>query len=255
MGESAAGAACAPWAGVAEGAAGGFWPQARAGRVARATASEATRGRDLDMEAMYHAGVPTPATKKLGVRSGVGLVAANMIGAGVFLSAGFMAQDMAPGPILLAWVAGAVLALCGAVAYGAVARLVPRSGGEYRYLSELLHPAVGYLGGWASLLVGFSAPVAMDALAAGAFASTIVPGLHPTWAGAAMVVLLTAFHAVGFRASARTQNLLVAVKALLLVGFVGVGLTLGARGWPTWTPPHAQPGFPIGPFASSLFYI
>jgi APA family basic amino acid/polyamine antiporter len=188
------------------------------------------------MALMYHAAVRTASTlPKLHLASGVGMVAANMIGAGVFLSAGFMAQDMGPGQILLAWVAGAVLALCGAVAYGAVARLVPRSGGEYRYLSELLHPAVGYLGGWASLLVGFSAPVAMDALAAGAFASTIIPGLHPTWAGAGMVVLLTGFHAVGFRASFRTQNLLIAVKA--------------------WTPPNAQPGFPLGPFASSLFYI
>jgi APA family basic amino acid/polyamine antiporter len=183
------------------------------------------------------------------------MVAANMIGAGVFLSAGFMAQDMGPGHILLAWAVGATLALCGAVSYGAVARLVPRSGGEYRYLSELLHPAVGYLGGWASLLIGFSAPVAMDALAAGAFASTIFPSLHPTWVGAGFVVLLTAFHAVGFRSSARTQNLLIVVKGTLLAGFVGVGLYLGARGWPTWTPPHALPGFPLAPFASSLFYI
>jgi APA family basic amino acid/polyamine antiporter len=208
------------------------------------------------MALMYHAAVRTASTPpKLRLASGVGMVAANMIGAGVFLSAGFMAQDMGPGHILLAWVAGAILALCGAVAYGAVARLVPRSGGEYRYLSELLHPAVGYLGGWASLLVGFSAPVAMDALAAGAFASTIFPGLHPTWAGAGFVVLLTGFHAVGFRASFRTQNLLILVKATLLVGFVGVGLFLGARAWPSWTPPNAQPGFPLGPFASSLFYI
>ncbi len=208
------------------------------------------------MALMYHAAVRTASTlPKLHLASGIGMVAANMIGAGVFLSAGFMAQDMGPGHILLAWGVGAVLALCGATAYGAVARLVPRSGGEYRYLSELLHPAVGYLGGWASLLIGFSAPVAMDALAAGAFASTIVPTLNPTWAGAAFVVALTAFHAVGFRSSARTQNLLVLVKALLLAGFVGVGLILGARGWPTWTPPHPRAGFPFGPFASSLFFI
>ena len=183
------------------------------------------------------------------------MVAANMIGSGVFVSAGYMALDMGPGQILLAWVAGAVLALCGAVAYGAVARLVPRSGGEYRYLSELLHPAVGYLGGWASLLVGFSAPLALDAVLAGAFATTIFPSLHPTWAAASMVVLLTGFHAIGFRSSARTQNLLIVVKATLLIGFVGVGLTLGSHSWPTWTPPHAQAAFPLSPFASSLFYI
>lgn len=200
---------------------------------------------------------PPPPAPKLRLASGVGLVAANMIGAGVFLSAGFMAQDMGPGPILLAWVAGALLALCGAVTYGAVARLVPRSGGEYRYLSELVHPAAGYLAGWASLLVGFSAPIAVDALAAGAFARTVAPGLDPTLAGAALVVLLTLFHAAGFRTSTRTQDVLVVVKAALLAGFVLVGLGLGARAWPTWQPPAAPPGggFPLGAFAGSLFFI
>jgi len=217
---------------------------------------------------MYHAAVPTasnapPAAApvaatpapKLRLASGVGLVAANMIGAGVFLSAGFMAQDMGPGPILLAWVVGAGLALCGAVAYGAVARLVPRSGGEYRYLSELLHPAAGYLAGWASLLVGFSAPIAVDALAAGAFAQTVLPSLDPTWTGAAFVVLLTLAHATGFRASTRTQNALIVVKALLLAGFVAVGLAAGASAWPAWTPPAGGAAFPLVPFAGSLFFI
>jgi APA family basic amino acid/polyamine antiporter len=70
-----------------------------------------------------------------------------------------------------------------------------------------------------------------------------------------MVVLLTAFHAVGFRTSFRTQYLLIAVKALLLLGFVGVGLYLGSRAWPGWIPPHAEPGFPLSPFAGSLFYV
>src|SRR5262245_64768848 len=96
-----------------------------------------------------------PETRHLGLGSGIGLVVANMVGAGVFLSAGFMAQDMGPGPILLAWVTGALIALCGAKAYAQVAEWVPRSGGEHRFLSELLHPAAGCLAGRSSLLPGF----------------------------------------------------------------------------------------------------
>jgi APA family basic amino acid/polyamine antiporter len=200
---------------------------------------------------------PMNARTKLTLWPGVGIVAANMIGAGVFLSAGFMAQDMGPGPILAAWVVGAILALSGARAYAEVARLVPRSGGEYRYLSELIHPALGYLAGWASLLVGFSAPIAADAVAAGDFAKTVFPGLSAQWMGAAFVVALSALHALGLRSSARAQNLLVVVKVLLLAGFVGVGLLLGSRAWPTWTPPGAHPGagFPLDAFAGSLFFI
>lgn len=194
-------------------------------------------------------------TRHLGLASGVGLVVANMVGAGVFLSAGFMAQDMGPGAILLAWLVGAVIALCGAKAYSQVAAWVPRSGGEYRFISELLHPALGYLAGWASLLLGFSAPIAVNAIAAGAFAATIVPGLEPKLTGVVAIAVLTALHAVGLRTSRLTQNALVVVDGLLLLGFVGVGLLLGSHDWPSWTPPNASAGFPLDAFVRSLFFI
>src|SRR5262245_60580727 len=194
-------------------------------------------------------------TRHLGLLSGIGLVVSNMVGAGVFLSAGFMAQDMGPGAILLAWLTGAVIALCGAKAYAQVATWVPRSGGEYRFLSELLHPALGYLAGWASLLLGFSGPIAVNAHAAGAFAATIFPGLDPKAVGVTLVVGLTALHVAGLRTSRLTQNALVVVDAVLLLGFVGVGLALGHNQWPTWSPPNPSPGFPLQPFVGSLFFI
>ena len=178
-----------------------------------------------------------------------------MIGAGVLLSTGFMAQSMGPGAILLAWAVGAALALAGARAYAAVSQLVPRSGGEYRYLSELMHPSLGYAAGWASLLVGFSAPIAVDALAAGAFAKTLSGSLDPRWVGAGLILALTVMHIAGLKASVRGQNLLVAVKAALIVGFVGLGLLGGNNQWPVWTPPAAGAGFPLAAFIGSLFYI
>ena len=196
-----------------------------------------------------------PPTRILDLWSGVGIVAANMIGAGVFISAGFMAQDMGPATILLAWVVGTVLALAGSRAYATVARLVPRSGGEYRYLSELWHPSLGYVAGWASLLLGFSAPVAVDALAAGAFTGTLVAGVDAKAVAALLIVALTVLHATGLQLSKWTQNVLVSVKAVLLLGFVAVGLLLGSNHWPAWTPPHASAGFPLAAFMASLFFI
>lgn len=177
-----------------------------------------------------------------------------MVGAGVFLSTGFMAQSLTPGQILGAWVIGALLALCGAVAYAEVARFVPRGGGEYRYLSTLVHPALGYLAGWASLLVGFSAPTALDALAAGAFARAVVPSLEPRLVGAVLIVALTGIHAAGLHLSARVQNGLVAIKVLLLAGFVGVGVVFGSWSWPTWTPPSPA-AVPVEALVGSLFFI
>lgn len=193
-------------------------------------------------------------TRTFGLWSGVGLVIANMVGAGVFLSTGFMAQSMRPGSILLAWVVGGVLALAGARAYAEVARFLPAGGGEYRYVGTLLHPALGYVAGWGSLLVGFSAPIALDALAAGAFARVLFPSLDPRWFGAGLIVLLTLLHAVGLHLSARVQNGLVAVKVALLLGFVFVGLGSGSLSWPTWQPPSTD-GETMSGFASSLFYI
>lgn len=192
--------------------------------------------------------------KTLGLKSGIGLVIANMIGAGVFLSTGFMAQALTPSQILLAWIIGAALALCGTVAYAEVARLVPEGGGEYRYLSSLLHPSLGYLAGWASLLVGFSAPIALDAMAAGAFARAVEPTLSPTIIGALLIIALTVVHALGLHLSARVQNALVVLKLLLVLGFIGVGVVKGSLAWPTWTPPNPS-ATPVADLAFNLFFI
>ncbi len=59
--------------------------------------------------------------------------------------------------------------MCGAVAYGALARRLPLSGGEYLYLSRLIHPSVGFMAGWISLIAGFTAPIAMMAIVVGKY--------------------------------------------------------------------------------------
>jgi basic amino acid/polyamine antiporter, APA family len=160
----------------------------------------------------------------LGLWSGVGMNIGTMVGVGVFLSAGFMATEMRPREIF------------SARAYAACADLVPRSGGEYRYLSDLLHPYLGYLAGWTSLLAGFSAPIATNAATAGAFAQTLAPGLNPSWVGAAIVAVFTLLHALHVSVSKWSQNVLALAKAVLLFGFVVVGLAVGSKSAPTWAP-------------------
>ena len=193
--------------------------------------------------------------QQLGVFSGMGMVIANMIGAGVFLSAGFMAQEMNSQQILLAWVIGMLIAMSGAKAYSGIIQIVPQSGGEYRFLSKLIHPALGYLAGWASLLVGFSAPIAVSAMAAGAFAGALYSGVNMTLVAVLVILSLTAVHAIGLRVSITAQNSLVAVKIILVVGFIIAGLIYGNNAWPEWTPPNASKGFPVSSFMKNLFYI
>jgi APA family basic amino acid/polyamine antiporter len=195
------------------------------------------------------------AARKLGLWSGVGIVIANMIGAGVLTVPGFMALSLAPSYILLAWLVGGIAALSGARAYAAVAQAIPRSGGEYRYLSTLWHPMLGYLAGWTSLIIGFSQPVALDTQLIGFYTTTL--GVDVPWrvVTAAVIVAVTALHAFDLRASRRGQNILVAIKITLVVGFVVVGLIAGSNAWPTWRPEASAHGLPVGLFFQNLVFI
>jgi len=165
-----------------------------------------------------------------------------------------MAQELSAGWILAAWVVGALLAMAGARSYAEAAMLIPRSGGEYRYLSELLHPAVGYLAGWASLLVGFSAPMAISAFGAAAFAFAVFGAGNERLGAAVLIGSLCVLHAVGLRSSKWVQNGLVIVKGLLILAFVAFGLALGDNSWPTWEPASDSTTLAL-PFATSLFFV
>lgn len=191
----------------------------------------------------------------LSMGTGIGLVVANMIGSGVLTTAGFLADTLTPSLILLAWAAGGVIAMAGARAYAALAEQVPRSGGEYRYLHVLMSPSLGYLAGWTSLLLGFSAPIAMAALAAGAFGDLLFP-VDSRAFGIALIAIVTVVHALHLRTSSMAQNGLVAIKIILLFGFVLAGVTLGSHVMPTWPKPVAHgPGGAVGAFCVALVYI
>ena len=192
---------------------------------------------------------------QLGLWSGVGLVVGNVVGVGVLTNTGYMAVRLGPRAILLAWLVGGVMAMAGAACYAELARAIPRSGGEYRYLSDLLHPFFGTLAGWTSLLVGFAAPVALAAATAGPFFATLVPQAPPQLTGAALIVLATASQAFDTRWSKGAQDALALVKGLLIAGFVVVGLVLGAHTVPTWRAPEAPGTLPLKPFAVSLVYV
>ena len=187
--------------------------------------------------------------------TGAGLVIANMIGAGVLLSTGFMAQEMGPGPILVAWVVGLGIALCGVAAYGGVAIAVAESGGEYRYLSSLVHPFAGYLAGWGSLVLGFSCPVAVDALAIGAFFNTLTDGPDPRLTGAAVILALAVAHAFDLRWAKWSQNVLVLIKLAFLICFLCIALVAADNHWPTWQAPRAPSGYPLRELITNQFWI
>ena len=113
----------------------------------------------------------------IGAWSAGALVVANMIGTGVFTSLGFQLLDTRNSwSILLLWAIGGLVALAGALSYAEAGAFFRRSGGEYHFLSQLYHPLIGYLSGWISLTVGFAAPVALAAMALGAYVQAVIGG-------------------------------------------------------------------------------
>ncbi len=189
--------------------------------------------------------------RSLGLTSATALVVANMIGAGVFTTSGFLLADLgSPLYVLLAWAVGGVQAALGAVCYGALARRIPESGGEYRFLSRALHPAAGYVAGWLSLLVGFSAPLAAAAFAFGTYARPWLGGLSPAAAGSILIAAFAAVHACEVRRGAQVQNGAVLLKVALIAAFAAFSLAAGEA--PPAELPHP---FPVAAFGVSLVWI
>ncbi|MEJ2604450.1 MAG: APC family permease [Gammaproteobacteria bacterium] len=176
----------------------------------------------------------TDKNPSLGLWTLAALVVGNMIGAGVFTTSGFALADLgSPAPVLAAWCIGGLLALCGAVSYGALCRLVPGSAGEYLYLSRLVHPAAGFIAGWVSLLAGFTAAIAYSALT---FAAYAWPGQHGSavlkLVATGLIAIAVLLHALRVRHGALVQNVAVTVKLILLIAFCGYSLFgPGAETW------------------------
>ena len=103
----------------------------------------------------------------LGTADAAWIVAGNMIGAGIFVMPGQVANHL-PGAawILAAWGVGGLLALAGAMVYGELGSRYPRAGGDYRYLHEAFGPLPAFLSGWAAFTLTFSAAAAAMSIAA-----------------------------------------------------------------------------------------
>ena len=163
--------------------------------------------------------------RRLGLTSSAALVVANMIGVGVFTTSGFALADLGrPEWVLLAWGIGGLMAICGALSYGALARRIPESGGEYTFLSKTVHPLAGFLAGWVSLLVGFTAPIAAAALGLQAYlADSFGLGGRPEWICTAAILIAGLMHGLRLQAGVVLQNTAVGLKLAVIGAFVLLG--------------------------------
>ena len=190
-------------------------------------------------------------SRQVGLGSATALVVASMIGTGVFTTSGFLLADLkSPWLVLLVWLLGGVLATLGALSYGALARRIPESGGEYIFLSKTLHPQAGHVAGWLSLLVGFSAPLAAGSFAFGEYTKTWLPGLTPKLTGSMLLLTFSVVHALHVQRGVWVQNAAVLLKVLLIALFAGLAVARLPG-----LPPVAAGEFHAGTFAVSLVWV
>ena len=161
----------------------------------------------------------------IGLFTATAIVVANMIGAGIFTSLGFQLVEIEnTWSILILWSLGALMALCGALSYAELGTHWMRSGGEYNFLSKAFHPVLGYLSGWVSLTIGFSAPVALSAMALSEY---VAPYLNISGMGLAVttILVISLIHSISIKRSSLLQNLSTSLKILLILLLLYFGLT------------------------------
>jgi APA family basic amino acid/polyamine antiporter len=160
---------------------------------------------------------------KIGWKTATSLVIANMIGTGVFTSLGFQLIEVQnTWTIILLWSLGGAMALIGALIYAELGTHFQKSGGDYIFLSTTLHPSIGYLYAWISLTVGFSAPIAIAAMAMNNYLSHIL-GLS-SWPGLIFLIGIPIGHIVSLRQSSFIQNIFTLLKITFVLILIGIGV-------------------------------
>ena len=180
--------------------------------------------------------------RRLGLFPVTNIVIANIIGAGIFTTTGYL-MDFLQNPVLMLslWGVGGIISFCGAIAFGELGASFPEAGGEYVFVSKLFHPMLGFLSGWLSLIVGFSAPIAASAIGFSKYFiwafpdiqnglllnGILSPELFSKLLAIIIVVVFTFIHSRGVILGANVQNGLTLLKILLVVGLIIAGFTIG----------------------------
>src|SRR5438874_6078678 len=195
--------------------------------------------------------------RTVGFMTACSIVIANIIGTGIFTSLGFQLLEIHSGfALLMLWVVGGGAALCGALCYGELSAALPRSGGEYHFLSQIYHPALGFMAGFVSATVGFAAPIALAAMAFGKYFNGVFGFGSPVVLSFTIVWGVALFHLANLRLGGAFQNLWTIVKLLLIGALIAAGFIVELKqGITFW--PQAGDTMSIfsGAFAVALVYV
>lgn len=166
------------------------------------------------------------ASHQIGWKTAVAIVVSNMIGTGIFTTLGFQLTDITNTySIFLLWIIGGILALFGAFCYAELGSHFKGNGGDFIYLKETYHPVLGYLVSWISLIIGFSSPVALAALAMSKYLSVFDFAFGNTFA-VGIIFLVSLFLSFSLKASSRFHNFFTFIKIAFIIVLIILGVAL-----------------------------
>ena len=173
---------------------------------------------------------------KLNLFDATMIVMGGIVGSGIFINPYVVAEIVhTPALILFTWVAGGAIALVGAFIYAELADRMPRVGGQYAYLREAYHPAVGFLYGWVALLVIHAGGTAAVVVTFAKYFQLLLTGGSEKITAVVVIVALTVINCMGVRAGGSVQNVFMVFRILAIATVVLCGA------WFIWGSPAAPP--------------
>ena len=183
----------------------------------------------------------------ISVTDAIALIVGIVIGMGIFKTPSMIAANTGREDVFfLAWLAGGVISVIGALCYAELATAYPHTGGDYHYLTRAFGRKVGFLFVWSRMTIIQPGSIAMLAFVFGDYLTTILPlghSAHSLYA-ALSVVILTAMNLMGVQKGKWTQNVLTAIKVIGLLTVVLVGMM---------APPFSSPMVPVNPNPGTSF--
>lgn len=167
--------------------------------------------------------------RQIGLYAATAITVGNIIGSGIFRSPHSVAQHLDGfWEILLAWVIGGVLSICGSLVLAELAVTHPKTGGLYVFIRAAFGDAFGFVFGWANLWV--IKPTVIASITS-VFALYLCQVMH--WprsaefpAGAAAILLLTVVNWLGVKEGARTQSIFTTLKVIGIAGLCAAAFLL-----------------------------